>query len=215
MQEKQKHLRAIFNSWWLPMVYDAWVFLAVLGKTKNLRANLVRFVPQNATCIIDLATGTGEEAILMQKQFPNAIVHASDLSESMLSRAQKKAQKQFLPIRFSIQDATRTTYPPGPADFVSISFALHDIPHAKRKNVMSEAFRLLKPGGVFAIYEYHLPKNPLFWLPLIIQFLLVENFEAWSIFKENLEQELRDIGFSSTNKKILYKGLAQIVTGKK
>ncbi len=215
MQEKPKYLRKLFISWWLPFAYDAWVWIAVLGKTKNLRNNLVQCLPRGATCIIDLATGTGEEAMAMQQRFPNATLYASDLSERMLEVAKKKAQKQNLPIHFSIQDAVHTAYPAGKADIVSISFAIHDLPREQRKEVMKEAFRLLRPGGVFAIYEYHAPKNFLLWVPIVIQFLLVENLEAWSILKENLGQELKEAGFANSEKKIFYAGLAQVVIGKK
>jgi len=196
-------------------VYDLWVWIAVLGNTKKLRESILEFVPQNPNVLIDLATGTGENALLLKQKFPSSTILASDLSEGMLKVARKKALKKGLSIEFSFKDATKTNYPSEIADFVAISFALHDLPGEKRIEVMKEAYRLLKPGGTFAIYEYHLPKNWLYRIPLIIQFLLVENLDAWRMLKENLTEKLKEAGFKNTKKKTLYKGLAQIVVGEK
>lgn len=213
MAEKPKNLRPIFTSLWLPKVYDLWVFFATFGNPKKLRRNIADWVPKNTQTIIDLATGTGENALYLKEIFPQATICASDLSQGMLSVAiQKSKEKNII---FSLQDATSTNYATESADLVCISFAIHDLLHAKRKEVMKEAFRILKPKGRFIIYEYHMPKNPLLKILPYIQFFLAENKEAWEIFTEPLEQELKKTGFAHTYKKIYYKGLAQIVVGEK
>jgi len=215
MTQKPKHFRRVFSSWWFPRVYDLWVFIATLGNTKGLRENVLEFIPKNPQIIYDLATGTGENALLLKKKFPLSRVLASDLAEGTLKVAQRKAVKQRLDIEFSLQDATATDYPSGLADVVVISFALHDLSSEKRKELTKEAYRLLKPRGVFIIYDYHLPTNWLVRIPLIVQFLLVENLDAWHMLKENLEEKLQKVDFYTTNKKTFFKGLAQIVTGTK
>ena len=212
---KIPHHRKIFSSLWLPRMYDLWVWIAVLGNTKKLRENIVEFVSQNPNVLIDLATGTGENALHLKQKFALSRVLASDLSYGMLRVARKKAAKKGLEIEFSVQDATKTNYPSEIADFVAITFALHDLPGEKRGEVMKEAHRLLKPGGIFVIYDYHLPKNLLWRIPLIIQFLLVENLDAWRMLKENLPEKLKAAGFKNTKQKIYYRGLAQIVAGEK
>lgn len=215
MEQKPKYYRGLFLSSWLPLVYDFWVWLAVCGNTKKLRENILEFVPQNPNVLIDLATGTGENALLLKREFPLSRVLASDLSYGMLKVAQKKALRKGLEIEFSLKDATKTNYPSEIANFVAISFALHDLPGEKREEVIKEAHRLLKQGGVFVIYDYHLPKNLFVRIPLIIQFLLVENLDAWRMLKENLTEKLKEAGFRNTKKKTYYKGLAQIVIGER
>lgn len=215
MKQKQKHHRALFRSWWLPRVYDLWVWAAVLGRTKNLRRNILGVLPKEPEVIVDLATGTGENALLLKQTFPKAQVLASDLSEGMLEVAGQKAEKLNLEIEFSLQDAVRTSYSSGSADVVTISFALHDLPRKQRREVMKEAHRIVKPKGRFIIYEYHLPKNWLVRVPLFIQFLLVENQDAWDMLKEDLQDTLASVGFQNATKQTLYKGLAQIVSGEK
>ena len=81
--------------------------------------------------------------------------------------------------------------------------------------MIKEAHRLLKQGGVFVIYDYHLPKNLFVLIPLIIQFLLVENLDAWRMLKENLTEKLKEAGFKNTKQKVYSKGLDQIVSGEK
>lgn len=215
MSPKPSYYRTLFISWWLSPIYDLWVWIAVLGNTKGLREKILNFIPRDTTTVVDLATGTGENAFAIKRAFPNIRVMASDFSEKMLGVAIEKNEKNNLGIEFSLKDATRTDYPSGIADFVSITFAIHDIPHEQRLLVMKEAWRILKPGGVFAIYEYHAPKNPLACIPLVTQFLLVENCEAWGILNENIAGELESIGFTNTQKEIYYHGLAQIVAGQK
>ena len=213
--KKPVYYRTLFATGWLPRIYDLWVFLGVLGNTKALREKILRFIPKNPNIAIDLATGTGEVAILLKTKFPKAKILASDLSEGMLSLARKKAERQNLSIEFSLQDAVHTSYPAGASDLVVISFAIHDLPHQQRLLVMKEAYRLLKKGGIFLIYEYHMPPFIPFRLPIYIQFFLVENKEAWGIFTEPLTEELSQIGFTQTKKQTYFKGLAQIIAGMK
>lgn len=211
--KKPTYYRTLFVSKWLPPMYDFWVSIGVLGNTKALREKILSFIPKNPKIIIDLACGTGEAALLLKKEYPNSRVLASDLSEGMLKQIQKKAVKQNLTIEISLQDAVKTSYQSNIADVVIISFAIHDLPHIQRLLVMQEAYRLLKKGGVFIIYEYHMPQFPLFRLPIYIQFFLVENKEAWGIFTEPLQEELSQTGFTKTKKRTFFKGLAQIVAG--
>jgi ubiquinone/menaquinone biosynthesis C-methylase UbiE len=114
-----------------------------------------------------------------------------------------------------LQDATNTTYPSGIAGVVAITFALHDLPKEQRAEVMKEAYRLLKPKGTFLIYDYNLPQKWIYRIPLFIQFLLVENLDAWRMLKENLSEQLLKVGFKNTQRKVYYKSLAQVVTGEK
>ena len=215
MAEKPKYFRKLFTSFWLPALYDLWVWIGVLGHTKKLRENILKFIPQHPKVFIDLACGTGENSILLQRAYPASRVLALDLSERMLETARKKARKQQCAIEFSVQDATHTNYSAEIADCVTITFALHDLPRTQRKEVLKEAWKLLKPGGVFIVYDYHYPSNFFVRIPLFIQFFLVENKDAWEMLKENLELTLQEAGFRETKKAVYYKGLAQIVAGRK
>lgn len=211
--KKPEYYRTIFISKWLPPMYDLWVYIGVLGNTKALREKILKFIPRNPKVIIDLACGTGEAALLLKKKYPQSRVLASDLSEGMLKQIERKAKEQHLEIEISKQDAVKTSYQSNIADTVIISFAIHDLPHTQRLLVMKEAYRLLKKGGIFIIYEYHMPIFIPFRLPIYIQFFLVEDKEAWGIFTEPLEKELRRVGFRETEKRTYFKGLAQIVAG--
>ena len=209
------HYRTIFLSSLLAKIYDLWVWIAVLGRTKKLRANVFPFIPGNAKIMVDFAAGTAENAIAVKKRFPQMDVFAVDLSEPFLKIGIKKAKAQGIDIKFSVADVTKTPYKSDFAGFVLISFALHDIPQKQRLLVLREARRILKKGGVFAIYDYNRPKSPIVQLPLWIQFLLAENRDAYDFLDENWQQHLKDAGFKDIIRKTYYKGLAQIVAGRK
>ena len=54
--------------------------------------------------ILDLCTGSGFIALLLKKQFPNADIYASDISEECLKTAQKSAKENSLDITFIRSD---------------------------------------------------------------------------------------------------------------
>ena len=209
------HYRRTFLSPLVAKIYDFCVWAAVLGRTRQFRANVFPFVPGNAKVAVDIATGTGGVALALKGEFPKLKLFACDLSEQMLAVAERKAVARNVSIVFSVQDVAKTSYPSGMADFAVVSLALHEMPHAKRLDVMREAFRLLRKGGVFAVCEYHAPKNLLLWIPLLFQFFLFERVDAYSILKEDLQGELCSVGFRRVVKKTYYGGMAQIVAGGK
>src|SRR6478735_2432379 len=61
---------------------------------RNRVAELVEEV--KPATILDLATGTGDLALLLQKRVQSAQITAADFSEEMLSLAQKKGVRQTI-----------------------------------------------------------------------------------------------------------------------
>lgn len=212
---RHEHYRRIFLSSWFAYVYDLWVWFAVLGRTRQLREKLVSFVPKHAKVAVDFATGSGEVALALKRSFPKLKVFGCDLSAGLLSVASRKSARRHLDVSFSVEDVANTSYPGRFADFVVVSFALHEIPRKVRVAVMREAFRILRKNGVFAVKEYHAPSNPFFWFLLLVQFFLVERVDAYSILREDLQGELRSVGFRRIVKQTYYGGSVQVVAGVK
>jgi putative AdoMet-dependent methyltransferase len=100
--------------------------------------------------VLDLGTGTG--ALALRCLLRGARVVGLDPSEAMLEKARAKAGCDHR-VRFVQADAPfeRIAYPSASFDVVVSSYAFHHVPHGKKPASLAEVFRVLKPGGRWAI----------------------------------------------------------------
>ena len=108
---------------------------------------LYRFVAGVAPardCAWDSATGNGQAAIGLARHF--AAVEATDASEQQVAHAIAAPG-----VRYSVQPAESTTFAPASFDAVCVAQALHwfDL-----ERFYAEVRRVLKPGGVIAVWGY-------------------------------------------------------------
>ncbi|KAJ2493565.1 hypothetical protein IWW37_000431 [Coemansia sp. RSA 2050] len=144
--------------------YDFVLEAMSFGLNRYWKKKFVRLMsPAAGLKMIDVAGGTGQIArnYLEYQDFMNndksSSVHVVDLNEQMLRAGRH---------RFSSSQWTRDgriSFAQGSAenlaniadnsfDIYSISAGMHNIPHPEL--ALSEAYRVLKPGGVFACLEY-------------------------------------------------------------
>eukprot|EP00435_Cladocopium_sp_Y103_P015218 s2407_g3.t1 len=118
-----------------------------------------------------------------------------DLSPYFLS----VAQQNFPQLRFVHANAEDTGLPSNSYDMVTLNFLLHELPLEATRNVLSEALRLLKPGGALAVLDVD-PKR-LAALPPFRRWAF-QVTEPWckdgEYFSLDLVQELRGLGFEET-----------------
>lgn len=55
------------------------------------------------------------------------------------------------PLSFKHARAEATGLPPDSVDLVSMCLVAHELPQAATQAILREGFRILKPGGVFAV----------------------------------------------------------------
>lgn len=103
--------------------------------------------------ILDLGCGTGSTTVILQQAFPHAEVIGLDLSPYMLVMAERKAQIAGLPVQFRHGDAAATGLPDSSFDVVTASLLFHETPPAVAKDILREAFRLLRPSGEVVILD--------------------------------------------------------------
>jgi demethylmenaquinone methyltransferase/2-methoxy-6-polyprenyl-1,4-benzoquinol methylase len=111
---------------------------------------------------LDLATGTGDVARMMALAWPNAEVMGSDPTPAMLEAARVKSADPKAPapqrkIQWQEGVAERIDCEDASFDVVTIAFGFRNVAEALRHKAAEEAFRVLKPGGVFAILELGIP----------------------------------------------------------
>jgi demethylmenaquinone methyltransferase/2-methoxy-6-polyprenyl-1,4-benzoquinol methylase len=134
--------------------YDFLNHFLSLGFDYLWRWRLVREVakrkPQH---ILDVATGTGDLALLLQRN-TNAAVTGIDIAGNMLAKAKKKARKRPA-IRFMQAQAENLPFPDASFDAVTVAFGVRNFEHLPQG--LAELQRVLKPGGTLAILELTTP----------------------------------------------------------
>lgn len=105
--------------------------------------------------ILDLATGTGDIALLLKKAAPEAEVTGGDFAPPMLELARQKALKAGLEISFVEADALALPFPDGRFDAVTIAFGFRNF--VSYEKALQELYRVLAPDGRLAILEFPPP----------------------------------------------------------
>ena len=137
--------------------YDKINRLITFGMDIKWRNNVLNIVAsENPVNILDIATGTGDMAILFSKTTAKKIV-AIDISEEMLSVAKEKISNLNLKELIDIKqgDAENLIFDDNSFDVVTVSYGIRNF--ANLKKGLSEIRRVLKPSGVLVILETSVP----------------------------------------------------------
>lgn len=108
--------------------------------------------------VLDLATGTGDLALLIATKHPQAEIHGLDPSAKMLDVARKKARSRGVlrRVHFELGIAEKLPYPDRHFDAVSIAFGIRNVPD--RPRALAEMARVTRAGGRIAILELSEPR---------------------------------------------------------
>lgn len=137
--------------------YDDLNRVISLGIDVKWRKKVVALVAEkNPENILDIATGTGDLAILMTSTSAKKIV-GLDLSVGMLEVGKKKIAHQNLSdkIEMVVGDSENIPFPDNYFDAITVSFGIRNFETLEKG--LAEIYRVLKPGGVFVILETSVP----------------------------------------------------------
>ncbi|MEP1420506.1 MAG: class I SAM-dependent methyltransferase [Erythrobacter sp.] len=98
---------------------------------------------------LDMGCGTGRLAYGLKNRFPNAEVTGIDIAGPMVRFSHKRAVDLEIDCTFAQRNAESTGYPDNHFDVIASNILHHEIDAAATDNVIAEAFRILRPGGVF------------------------------------------------------------------
>lgn len=103
--------------------------------------------------ILDIGCSVGHSTLPYTELFPNAEIHAIDLSAPLVRFGHARARSMGKSIHFSQQNAEKTNFEDESFDLIVSHIMIHETSLKALKNIMKEARRLLKPGGLFANLE--------------------------------------------------------------
>jgi len=134
--------------------YDGLNRVISLGIDVKWRKKVVEIVGQNnPKTILDIATGTGDLALLMATSLNPDKVIGLDISEGMLSVGKLKVNKANLSdkIDMVVGDSENMPFEDNTFDAITVSFGVRNF--ANLDKGIQEIARVLKPTGVLVILE--------------------------------------------------------------
>ena len=140
--------------------YDFLNILLSLGIDRLWRRKIMRILQgEKVTNALDMATGTGDMAILLAKSNDIQNVEGIDLSQEMISIGNEKIKKQELSNKceLKIGDGVSIPFPDASQDLITVTFGIRNFPDFKES--IRNMHRVLSPGGKAIIMEFSLPEN--------------------------------------------------------
>jgi ubiquinone/menaquinone biosynthesis C-methylase UbiE len=133
--------------------YDFLTFLINVGKNATVKEEMFSRVKGK---VLEVGIGTGHNL----RYYPrNGDFTGIDISDKMLSKAEKKARKLDIPVTLEVMDAQNMRFPDEIFDTVVTTCVFCSVPDPVKG--LSEIRRVLKPGGSLLMYEHVLSRHRL------------------------------------------------------
>lgn len=139
--------------------YDFLNRVLTFGIDVSWRRNVVELVTQSkAKKVLDIATGTGDLAIMLAKAGIENVT-GLDISRGMLDIGEKKVVEEGLNKRIDlvIGDSENLPFDKGSFDAITVAFGVRNFENLELG--LSEILRVLKPGGSLTVLETSQPSK--------------------------------------------------------
>jgi demethylmenaquinone methyltransferase/2-methoxy-6-polyprenyl-1,4-benzoquinol methylase len=137
--------------------YDGLNKIISFGTDAKWKQKILKMVAaKQPSTVLDIATGTGDLAILFAKTSATEII-GLDISQGMLDIGKKKieAQKLDTKIQMVLGDGENIPYADNYFDVITVAYGVRNFENLEKG--LSEILRTLKPGGQFIILETSVP----------------------------------------------------------
>lgn len=162
-QQSNRFARQLFDG--LPARYDHLAEILSLGQNSRWRRAMVDAVAASTPgSVLDVATGPAGVALQLAERTAAAVTGV-DLTEEMLREGVANAGRSphGERVRFLVGRAEELPFPDATFDALTFTYLLRYV--ADPAATIRELVRVVKPGGVVANLEFHVPPGPL-WHPL-------------------------------------------------
>src|SRR5690606_27866691 len=152
---KKKQVEKMFDT--ISDNYDRLNRIMTFGTDIGWRKNVVKMVNDiQPHSILDIATGTGDLAIMMARTTAERIV-GLDLSEGMHQVGKEKVRALQLENKIEMLwgDSENLPFQDNTFDAITVSFGVRNFENLEKG--LSEILRVLKPNGIFVILESSVP----------------------------------------------------------
>lgn len=154
---KKKQVAEMFDN--ISARYDLLNHLLSLSIDKGWRKKVVRMAKEgNPKLILDVATGTADLAIALEKTGAEKITGV-DISAGMLEVGREKVAKKKLSKLISLElgDSEALEFADNTFDVITVAFGVRNYENLEQG--LSEMARVLKPGGRLLVLEFSQPQS--------------------------------------------------------
>tara|TARA_B110000438_G_scaffold300155_1_gene351888 strand:+ start:758 stop:1948 length:1191 start_codon:yes stop_codon:yes gene_type:complete len=169
----------------------------------NLQVSWSRAMPRPADGkvqrVLDQGCSDGQFSMVLKRMFPDAEVWGDDIAAPMLRFAHMRTVEHNMNINYVQGLSEESQFPDGYFDLVTNNLLVHEMPADKVRDLAKEAFRVLRPGGVFYPLDSYTGDQP--------RNTALSKYDAWRNYRWNHEvwwmeyydldiaQAMRDAGF--------------------
>jgi ubiquinone/menaquinone biosynthesis C-methylase UbiE len=161
--------------------------------------------------ILDLGSGTGRnDCFIAQKLGRDGSILGLDINGEMLDLSRKRC-RSYLNVEFREQRIEAPLSYQQEFDKVFVAFVLHGFENAQKLGIISNAYRALKPGGVFCILDYNAFDLHRLWFPIRWVFTHAECQLAAEFLRLDLKEMLSSQGFTSFEEVLFVRGYLRLL----
>lgn len=157
---KTEQVKEMFDS--IAPAYDFMNRAMTFGIDKLWRAKAVKMLKRHKTStILDVATGTGDLAILLAKKLAPQSIVGIDLSEVMINIGRTKVSNANLNniITLTSGDCLDLPFADNSYDCITVAYGVRNFEHLEQG--YQEMCRVMQPGGILCVIELSTPTSPI------------------------------------------------------
>jgi len=229
---KKQQVAEMFNS--IAFRYDFLNRFLSAGVDVGWRKKALRQLKDlQPTTLLDVATGTGDMALMAAKMLPLEQITGIDISNGMLEIGRQKVEKAGLSHKIELLngDSETINFANASFDAVTVAFGVRNFEDLEQG--LAEIKRVLKPGGKLVVLEFSRPKTALakgfynLYMKIIapnMGKIFSKNRNAYQYLDESIKKFpegknftniLDKLGFKHTYCKPLSLGICSIYCGEK